>query len=289
MAENKKRTIGFFDSGAGGLSVLDCFLKNGKFSDAVYLGDNGNAPYGEKSLRELTSLAAAGVDRLRAAGAEIVVLACGTLSVNVLFRLKKIFPETPIFGVFPPIERCLLSQKRPAVLFATPRTAEKYKNMRDVSVVALPRLAKEIEDNLFSLQKVRLERHIGSADKNVAAVVLGCTHYALIGEGFARAFPHAELLFGAEDTLRAVEAYLRGCGAEKGMERKSFHYADHFMPKNRCALTTFASKTAIVPLDEEKLAKTGRFYGKSVVFIGEYSSINFQTYTNICSNFTKST
>ena len=287
MAE-KDVTIGFLDSGAGGLSVLDCFLKHGGFYRAVYFGDNDNAPYGGKSVRELTALAVSGVDKLLSAGAEIAVLACGTLSVSTLTKVRKIFPRTPVFGVFPPVERCLISGRRPAALFATPRTAACLRGEEWLRVFALPDLAKDIEDNLFSLGNVCLGRHIGDT-VDPAAVILGCTHYALIADAFAFRFPQAKIYFGAEDALRTVRAFLRynrvfaeGNAGERGFSQCS----DHFAYKNAIPLTTFDAKWKEVQKIGKKCEKTGEFYGKTVKFIGDCAELNFRVYANICSKFT---
>ena len=292
MAEQERKNvkIGFFDSGAGGLSVLDCFVKKGSFTEVVYFGDNENAPYGGKNKRELTALAAEGVGRLTAAGAEIVVLACGTMSVNVLSELREIFPQTPIFGVFPPVERCVLEGTRPAVLFATPATAKEYKNIPGITAIALPFLAAEIEDHLFSLGKVCLKKHLSPLAENPSAIVIGCTHYALIGDRFKQMFPNARFYFGAKDALRNVEkflknktAFLHGNADENLLNQNS----DHFLVKKEVGVTTFDSKSNRNQIILKNSTIFGYFYGKKVNFIGNSALLNFDAYTNICSNLTK--
>ncbi|MBR6766430.1 MAG: aspartate/glutamate racemase family protein, partial [Clostridia bacterium] len=73
-----KDLIGFFDSGVGGISVLHearRLLPNENF---IYYGDNGNAPYGPRSLENIRSLCGAAVDKLFERGVKALVIACNT-------------------------------------------------------------------------------------------------------------------------------------------------------------------------------------------------------------------
>lgn len=283
MAAKREITIGFFDSGTGGLSVLAEFLKHSSFARAIYLGDNENAPYGNRSRRELVSLARAGAERLAAAGADVVVFACGTISTNALEAVKTA-SDVPVFGVFPPAERCVLSGKRTAV-FATPRTAQRLSGT-GADVFALPDLAGEIERCAPHVGKVCVKNHLPQTAGDYGAVVLGCTHYALVAEQFAGIFPRAEIVWGGQDTARAVNSFLNGvygkkegkdplCGADYGAFRKK---SDHFCPKKTGGLTTFADFSEKISKSGEKSAFFNDFFGKKVFFIGNAAELNFRTF-----------
>ena len=81
-------TIGVFDSGLGGLTILDAFLRRLPGQDFVYLGDNANAPYGVRPPIEVYGLTLAGIQRLFDAGCELVILACNTASAVALHDLQ---------------------------------------------------------------------------------------------------------------------------------------------------------------------------------------------------------
>ena len=111
------------DSGAGGLVVLKEALLRCRFGEAVYFGDNGNAPYGNRGKRDLMSLAVSGVERLRAEGARAVVFACGTLSTCVLQDIRALYPELQFYGTFPPLETYALRGEE-YLMLTQPRTKE---------------------------------------------------------------------------------------------------------------------------------------------------------------------
>lgn len=190
----ENRVIGVIDSGVGGLSVLkelDDKLRNCTF---IYLGDNHNAPYGSKTKRELLWLSLNNINLLKTMGARKIVVACNTLSVNLINELEY-YSGVNCFGVYPPIESSMT--KGETVLFCTPKTAEKYLQYKNLPVFAFPDLALDIENNIFNLNNVDIFDHlIHSRVYNLTLknksreefvrffatkrVILGCTHYVLI-------------------------------------------------------------------------------------------------------------
>ena len=80
--------IGVFDSGLGGLTVLEAFRRRLPEQDFIYFGDNAHAPYGVKSPGEVYRLTVAGVQRLFDEGCRLVILACNTASAVALHDLQ---------------------------------------------------------------------------------------------------------------------------------------------------------------------------------------------------------
>ena len=80
--------IGVFDSGIGGLSIHRALVEVMPRADFIYLADQKNTPYGDKSGEEIVSLTHAGCETLFEAGASLVVLACNTASAVALRRLQ---------------------------------------------------------------------------------------------------------------------------------------------------------------------------------------------------------
>ena len=81
--------IGVFDSGLGGLTVLDACMDKMPDQKFVYLGDNKNAPYGVRDSDDIFRLTCAGVERLWDAGCDLVILACNTASAAALRRMQE--------------------------------------------------------------------------------------------------------------------------------------------------------------------------------------------------------
>ncbi len=174
----KYSSIAVLDSGVGGLSVLKSLVATLPFQRFIYYGDNENAPYGNRSERELLSLTVENVSRLISFGATSIVFGCNTISLTVLQKIKKIF-NIPIFGIFPPVETYSMSSGN-TLLLSTVRTSEYFRGIKGISVLGLPNLAEDIEKNVFSLKKIDLSCHLKGVNGWYDTVILGCTHYNLI-------------------------------------------------------------------------------------------------------------
>ena len=212
------KCVGVIDSGVGGLTVLKRLKRNFPQIDFIYYGDSLNVPYGNKSDRELFALSYRLSCDVLAAGAQCVVLACSTLSLTVLSKLRQVLP-VPVFGVFPPVESALISGGR-VLLMATERTCEKFSASFGLTKLPLLFLASIIERNIFSLNKLcvndifELPLTLPSFD----TVILGCTHYELILPVLKRKFPFSKFVNGADNTVEYIKTRLRfidNCSGER--------------------------------------------------------------------------
>ena len=229
--------IGVIDSGIGGLSVLlelDKAFSNQTF---IYNGDNDNAPYGEKSNRELLSRSLSCVSEMERFNIKTVVVACNTLSVNVLPKLEY-YSQKKCFGVFPPVEKSVMLGE--SILLCTPKTAQNYQNLKGLTVLPLPNLAKDIEDNLFSQENIKIERHVQLAFDHFCLknriqglnfydfikrryLILGCTHYVLIKNKIFDHFQPQQILTGNEDVVCNLEKQLKSVKSlDKSKENNIF-------------------------------------------------------------------
>src|SRR5437763_9130121 len=129
--------IGVFDSGFGGLTVHRALIEVLPERDFVYLGDNRHAPYGTRPPIEVLNLTCAALDRLFAAGAQLVVVACNTASVVALRWIQQQWlparkqedgvPRNVIGIVVPTIEAATDHEIAPGgtiAIFATHRTVQ---------------------------------------------------------------------------------------------------------------------------------------------------------------------
>lgn len=170
--------IGVIDSGVGGLSVLSELVKLMPNESYLYFGDNDNAPYGEKCKRELLSLTIENVTYLKTFGIKALVLACNTLSTNLLREITE-FSELPVFAVFPPF--LPIGKGERALLMGTPLTIKNYIStfgkIPNLELLPLPTLALDIENGL---DNPNIESQITAIKGSFETIILGCTHYFFI-------------------------------------------------------------------------------------------------------------
>ena len=205
--------IAVFDSGIGGISMLNELIRLMPNERFIYFGDNENAPYGNKSKRELFELAISGVERLNSFPIKALVLGCNTLSANLIGEIRG-YSKVPTFGVFPPIERCVVNGERTLVL-CTVQTREKIKNHYGVDVVGLKNLASEIERCAFCLNDVDFSKNLSLysvgkfCDKKeyYDTIILGCTHYEFIKNKISDHFRPRKILSGNFFTAMKVKKY----------------------------------------------------------------------------------
>lgn len=248
--------IGVFDSGIGGLTVLGGCESLLPFVHFLYLGDNGNAPYGSRSPEEIYLLVKRAVLTLREAGADVIVLACNTATAVCAEKLRREFPF-PIVGMEPAV-RPAAAVCREALLLCTPRTAESARLSALVSrfpgcnftVYPAAGLAEAIERSLTQDVPFSLFDHLPPRGKPAFdGVVLGCTHYLFVREEITQ-FYHVPTFDGNFGTAKRVLSIL-----ETGTS--SHQYPQGF--------------------DKNSLKNP-------VIFLGKYASFNEKVYkTNICS------
>ena len=94
------RPIGIFDSGIGGVSILNELFKELKNEKFIYLADNKNCPYGNKSKKIINELSIKNCKELIKQDCKIIIVACNTATTNSIESLRKIF-NCPIIGIEP--------------------------------------------------------------------------------------------------------------------------------------------------------------------------------------------
>ena len=103
MSNPGSPTIGVFDSGFGGLTVLRALLERFPRARFAFLGDTARLPYGSKSRRTIARYAAQSAQFLvREQGAEFLVIACNTASALALDAIQDAVPDIPVLGVIHP-------------------------------------------------------------------------------------------------------------------------------------------------------------------------------------------
>lgn len=172
--------VGIFDSGIGGLTVLNKLSSKYKNNDYIFFGDRINIPYGEKSKNELFILSSKIIDFLISNEVDMIVIACGTVSSNCYKELLDKYKNINIVDIISPTVNYINNKKIDNILvIATSKTVDShiFKNLlkdKNVYEEACPFLVDMIENN----KDIKLEESIN--DKKYDYVLLGCTHYPLI-------------------------------------------------------------------------------------------------------------
>ena len=208
-----KKVVAFLDSGIGGLTVLDKFVKKFPNQIYIYLGDNDNAPYGNKPIKELKQITEKNVSMIKKYRPDVLVLACNTLTVNLLEYVREI-SGLETYGVKPRIP----SGNEKTLLLCTLNTAKIYVNFERENFKVLPlfNLVNKLENKGIVLSQSAIDDEIESSvnlfygkDKKkfydyiegLNTVILGCTHYGFVKIGIENHFAPQKVIDGAEDTV----------------------------------------------------------------------------------------
>lgn len=206
----RNERIGIFDSGIGGMSVLKKMVEQMPNNEYLYLSDNKNLPYGDKTKNELLQIASEQVNRLLDYGVDKIVIGCNTLSVNVLEELRE-KENVKIFGVFPPVKEELKSGHT-VLLLATERTCEKFLDLTKIyknklKIMPLPNLASDIERNKYNVENIDINLHIKCPPKRYESVILGCTHYEFIKYKIFNHLKPLKITSGVINTVLSVKSF----------------------------------------------------------------------------------
>ena len=143
--------VGIFDSGLGGLTVLDAVQHRMPDLPLAYMGDNAHAPYGVRDADDVYQLTQKAVERLWQDGCDLVILACNTASAAALRRMQEnwIPSDKRVLGVFVPLIEALTERQwgdnspprevavKNVALFATPATVSSRAFQRELAFRAI--------------------------------------------------------------------------------------------------------------------------------------------------------
>lgn len=210
----KSKTIGIFDSGIGGLSVLARAAEVMPDVDFIYYADTDHVPYGTKSRGEIVRYSLDAADFLIKNGAETVLVACNTATSMAVDTLRSTFP-IPIVGMEPAVKPAVTHHPHERILVcATPATirGQKLHDLLEknaasetrIDLVALPGLVLYAEEGFFDPGTVSEYIRSQVSRTDYTACVLGCTHFSYFRDSMRLAFPNAELIDGTEGTIRQL-------------------------------------------------------------------------------------
>ena len=223
--------IGVFDSGYGGLTILDKIRELLPQYDYIYLGDNARTPYGTRSFEVVYEFTLQAVEKLFELGCPLVILACNTASAKALRSIQQInLPHMDatrrVLGVIRPTAECIgnITESRHVGILATAGTIksesylmEIHKLCPDITVTgeACPMWVPLVENNEARSEGADyfIRRHIDrllEKDPLIDTLVLGCTHYPLLMDKIRQfAPPHIRIVAQGEYVAESLQDYLR--------------------------------------------------------------------------------
>ncbi len=228
---DKHQAIGIFDSGYGGLTVLKEIVKTLPQYDYIYLGDNARAPYGSRSFETVYEYTLQCVKALFDKGCHLVILACNTASAKALRTIQQkdlplIDANRRVLGVIRPTTEIIgnYTKSGKVGVLGTAGTVssgsylveiEKFFPQLQVYQEACPMWVPLIENNEINTPGADyfIKRHVDSLmakQKDIDAVILGCTHYPLIEAQLKKYLPeHVKLLSQGPIVAEGLKDYLQ--------------------------------------------------------------------------------
>lgn len=221
-------SIGIFDSGFGGLTVLRGIVKALPDYDYIYLGDSARAPYGGRTKAEIFSYTEQAVLFLAKKKCSLIILACNTASSGALRSIQKKYAHAKgfpkVLGVLIPaseeaVQRTknenigVIATKRTVASGAFDREIKKLNSHISVFQKACPLLVPLIESGQLNTEKTKniLRAYLHPLTrKHIDTLILGCTHYGLM-EKHIRAIVGAHVRIVSEERAvpKKLKTYLR--------------------------------------------------------------------------------
>lgn len=193
---NKYDSIGVFDSGVGGISVLRELRRKMPNENFIYFGDSANAPYGERTLTHICELSDKVSEFLISKNVKCIIIACNTATSAALEYLTEKHPDTKFIGIEPAVKWACDSLDNPHVLtFATnftihkgpkyKKSVEECKGRGTFTGIGAPLFVKYVESGVFDKNMTTecreyIDSLLTEVDRPVDALVLGCTHFPFI-------------------------------------------------------------------------------------------------------------
>jgi glutamate racemase len=273
----RRPTIGVFDSGFGGLTVLKALLHVIPEADYAYFGDTARLPYGSKSVDTVARYAVEASHFLESQGAQLLVIACNTATALALDRICAA-THVPVVGVVEPGAEAAASatKNRRIVVIGTEATVSSHAYRKALENKGLqarekacPLLVPLVEEGWVEhavteqVARIYLAEAFADGFHEADTMVLGCTHYPLIKPLLRRVAPsHVSIVDSAESTARAVSDHFKELLPGSGSPEKA---VAHVAPLLRDLGTSTPRLKFFATDSTEKFRRLGQmFLGHSI-------------------------
>ena len=222
--------IGIFDSGYGGLTILEGIRRLMPEPDYLYLGDNARAPYGTRSFEVVYQFTLQAVQRLFDEGCHLVILGCNTASAKALRTIQQndlpeIDPSRRVLGIIRPTVEALggLTRSGHIGVFGTPGTIRSRSYEMEVSKLypdfqvtgqECPMWVPLVENREADSPGADyfVQKYVDmllTADPKIDTALLGCTHYPLLIRKIRNAVPReVQVITQGDIVARSLRDYL---------------------------------------------------------------------------------
>ena len=205
--------IGVFDSGAGGLSVVKSLLAHNLFDEIIYYGDTARVPYGPKDKNTIIRYSLEALEFFNNFDIDLLITACNTVSAYALPEMNA-QSNYPVLGVIEPgvmaLENSKLAKDDPILIMATRATINSGRYRRALENLGYSNITSLqtglfvplVEEGIFEgkLLEATME-HYFSEIEEPKAIILGCTHFPLIGDALLEYFNHKPILIHSGEAI----------------------------------------------------------------------------------------
>lgn len=231
------KPIGILDSGIGGLTIASEIIQLLPQESIIYVGDSKHAPYGPQSSQQIYAHAKKLVQFLVKHDVKIIVIACNTITVHCIEKLREAFPLLPIIGAVPVIKTAAeVSQNKRIGILSTSQTAKSAlqkilvkQHAKDFTVFehGTDALVPLIEKGIFEGHDIDtvLSKVLDIFKKEkIDALALGCTHFPLIRESIQKYLEDVTLLDSGAAIARHVQRVLTNNAIENKDNGVTYHF-----------------------------------------------------------------
>lgn len=218
------RPIGIFDSGIGGLTILNEVRDQLPGEDILYLGDTARVPYGSRSKETVTRYTEEAIRFLLENDVKAVVIACNTASALALETLEDRVNGVPLFGVIQPGARGAAARTRnkkigvigtEATIRSQAYQTQVRRLVKDAEVIGIgcPLFVPIIEEGWQNSQMALMTTQTylsGFSQHDIDTLILGCTHYPALWSTIRQVMGEGVYLVNpAYETAKEVKTELR--------------------------------------------------------------------------------
>lgn len=207
---NKKQKIGVFDSGIGGLNVLNNLVQSFPNEDFLYVGDNLNVPYGVKTKEQLENIISKVFRYFEKQNVKAIVIACNTASV----ASENLKCSVPVFRIIEPTAKNALKVSNNIGVLATNFTIEskgydKYLENNMTGIKGSPFVPIIESDSIQTEESQNTIKEILLPYKGkIDSIILGCTHFRAIEEDVKKVLGDIKIIDSCDSFDSVIKEYL---------------------------------------------------------------------------------